>query len=501
MLDEIKSLVEFVNKCKVQHLEIFTREDFSSRKSKMGRLFEEFKTKEFGNKEELKAALYGDAALGYGFEKLFTRFQEKLANTLFFIDTRTAWFSERAIAYYNCSRRSYITRILLERGLRKFAISLVEKTLPTTLKYEFTDLSLFFLRTLMRHYSTTSVNFKKFITYKNDYLVQQEIYSKELTLEIMMDNIAYESNEINLKEKIIKEKELSESIRYSTQCLEEDPSIDTIIAASKILLYHFQKNKKYEEYKDTTIDVIGKIKLKPFKSIVTLESLIAAQLTITSINRDYETAELIRKEYFTEINIGNFNWYVINMYYVFTMMHALVFQKAYEIISVTISHKTFDKQPPVIKEAFLVFNAYIQFLIKLKMVEPADGSEFRLNKFLNQVPEYSRDKQGINIPILLIQILFFLVEKKHNRIIDRMESLNLYAYRHLKKDDSFRSQCFIRMLSELVKADFKRKGTVFRTEKILGKMKAVLFETFPGSTEIEIIPYEHLWEVVLNQLE
>jgi len=189
------------------------------------------------------------------------------------------------------------------------------------------------------------------------------------------------------------------------------------------------------------------------------------------------------------------------MYYVFTMMHALVFQKAYEIISVTISHKTFDKQPPVIKEAFLVFNAYIQFLIKLKMVEPADGSEFRLNKFLNQVPEYSRDKQGINIPILLIQILFFLVEKKHNRIIDRMESLNLYAYRHLKKDDSFRSQCFIRMLSELVKADFKRKGTVFRTEKILGKMKAVLFETFPGSTEIEIIPYEHLWEVVLNQLE
>ena len=148
-----------------------------------------------------------------------------------------------------------------------------------------------------------------------------------------------------------------------------------------------------------------------------------------------------------------------------------------------------------------MFNAYIQFLIKLKMVEPADGSEFRLNKFLNQVPEYSRDKQGINIPILLIQILFFLVEKKHNRIIDRMESLNLYAYRHLKKDDSFRSQCFIRMLSELVKADFKRKGTVFRTEKILGKMKAVLFETFPGSTEIEIIPYEHLWEVVLNQLE
>lgn len=501
MLDEIKSLVEFVNKCKVQHLEIFTREDFSSRKSKMGILFEEIKTKQFENKEELKNALYGNSALGYGFDKIFTRFQEKLANTLFFIDTRTAWFSERAVAYYNCSRRSYITRILLERGLRKFAISLVEKTLPTTLKYEFTDLSLFFLRTLMRHYSTTSVNLKKFLAYKNNYITQQETYSKELTLEIMMDNIAYESNEINLKKRIIKENELKESIHYSNLCLEGDPSIDTIIAASKILLYHFQKNKQYEAYRNTTIDVIQKIKLKPFKSIVTLESLIAAQLTITSINKDSVTADLIRKEYFNEINIGNFNWYVIHMYYVFTMMHALQFQKAYEVISITLNHKTFDKQPPVIKEAFFVFNAYIQFLIKLNVVEPMDGSEFRLNRFLNQVPEYSRDKHGINIPILLIQILFFLVEKKYNKIIDRMESLNLYAYRHLKKDDSFRSQCFIRMLSELVRADFKRKGTVFRTEKIFAKMKAVLFETFPGSTEIEIIPYEHLWDTVLNLLE
>ena len=77
MLDEIKSLVEFVNKCKVQHLEIFTREDFSSRKSKMGILFEEIKTKQFENKEDLKNALYGNSSLGYGFEKIFTRFQER----------------------------------------------------------------------------------------------------------------------------------------------------------------------------------------------------------------------------------------------------------------------------------------------------------------------------------------------------------------------------------------------------------------------------------------
>jgi len=120
---------------------------------------------------------------------------------------------------------------------------------------------------------------------------------------------------------------------------------------------------------------------------------------------------------------------------------------------------------------------------------------------LNQVPDYSRDKQGTNIPIILVQILFFLADKKYNKIIDRIESLNLYSYRHLKKDENFRSQCFIRMISEMVRADFRKTGTIFRTEKLFNKLQAVPIETYPNSAETEIIPYEDLWAMIVERLD
>ncbi len=503
MLSEIKSLVDFVNKCKVQHLEIFTREDFSEKKSKMGQLFEFIKKTDISDKDSLRKIFNGEHQFGYGFEKLFTRFQEKLSNTLFFIDTRTSLFSERAIAYYNCSRRSYIVRILLERGLRKFAISLVEKTLPISMRFEFTDLSIFFLRTLMRHYSTTNVNLKKYLKFKAYYITNLDMLNKEYVLEVMVNNIAYESNSIKyMSKKMIIESELQEIVQLAKQCLSENPSIDVIIHATKVLHYYFQLNKEYDSFKELTINTILKIKTKPFKSIVTLESLISAQLSISILNKDALTAEFIREKYFNDINIGNFNWYVIHLNYILTMMHSNHYQLAFSTVQFILNFKTFDKQPPVIKENMYILQAYAYFLLKIGKVDKSENySEFRINKFMNQVPKYSKDKEGSNISIILIQMLLFLADKNYSKFIDRMESLSLYAYRHLKKDVTFRSQSFIRMLSEMVKADFRKKGTKFRTDKLFEKLKTVSIDLYGTSTGYEIIPYEDLWKLVIDQLE
>jgi|GEM_PF-4951426 len=503
MINEIKSLVDFVNKCKVQHLEIFTREDFGKKKTKMGEMFELIRDLDLKTEDDLKTALYGDKILAYGFDKIYSRFQEKLSNTLFFIDTRTSLFSERAIAYYNCSRRAYITRILLERGYHKFSISLVEKTLPVSLKFEFTDLSVHFLKLLIRHYSTRTIDLKKFEKYKTRYLPAVQTLHTENRLEIMVANIAYESNAAHVaRHSLIPEDALLDSVETSESLLKGEASIDSIMAASKILQYYFKQNKNYGEYKKITAEALKKISAKPFRSVITIESLIHAQLIMTLVTRDVPSAEAIRSEYFNRINTGNFNWYVIHYYYALTLMHGKAYQKAYEVIQFILNYKTFGKQPPVIRENFYVLQAYTEFLLKIGRILPVEEAlDFRLNKFLNQVPEYSKDKQGVNISIILIQVLYFLADRKYTRIIDRMESLNLYAYRHLKRDESFRSQSFIRMLGEMVRADFRKKGTLFRTEKLSQNLKNTAIDAFPDAAEAEIIPYEDLWALILDQLD
>ncbi len=241
---------------------------------------------------------------------------------------------------------------------------------------------------------------------------------------------------------------------------------------------------------------------KSFISSNIVELHLVSMLKIAMITKDSKSAIDLNELYFQKLNNNSFNWYVCILYLIETFLHSHKYDLAHERFSFAVSQKKFKQQPPVITELFLIIQAYIHYLIELKKIIPTkDTPDFRLNKFLNQVPEYSKDKSGANVSILLIQILFLLKDGKYTKIIDRMEALKLYSYRHLRKDENFRSQCFFRMLNEMIRADFKKKGTLFRTEKWLKKLESVKIERFPNAADKEILPYEDMWELVLEQLK
>jgi len=81
-----------------------------------------------------------------------------------------------------------------------------------------------------------------------------------------------------------------------------------------------------------------------------------------------------------------------------------------------------------------------------------------------------------------------------------MESLNVYCHRYLRKDDTFRSNCFIKMLIVLPNAHFNKIAAIRKTEKLRNRLAEQPLETANQSSELEIIPYELLWELVLEIL-
>ena len=126
--------------------------------------------------------------------------------------------------------------------------------------------------------------------------------------------------------------------------------------------------------------------------------------------------------------------------------------------------------------------------------------EFKIGKFLNTTPVFSKDKRGINVSILLMHISYLLQRRDYSSIIDRIDSLNQYAYRYLRKDDSFRSNCMIKMVIQMAKADFNP----IRTERYTADMRTELGRVkLAGSgenIEIEIIPFEVLWSIMFKAL-
>ena len=99
-----------------------------------------------------------------------------------------------------------------------------------------------------------------------------------------------------------------------------------------------------------------------------------------------------------------------------------------------------------------------------------------------------------------MHIAFLLQRKDYNAIIDRTDSLNQYAYRYLRKDDSFRSNCMIKMVIQMTKADFNPIRTDRYTADLLKQLGSVSLAGSGENIEVEIIPFEILWDIMRKTL-
>jgi hypothetical protein len=148
----------------------------------------------------------------------------------------------------------------------------------------------------------------------------------------------------------------------------------------------------------------------------------------------------------------------------------------------------------------MVLEAYINFLVVAGQIQPQEDwprlPQFKFAKFFNNVPAYSRNKTGMNIPILILQAMYFIVVGKYGLVIDRTEALERYCSRYLKDDENLRHNCFFKLLVITVQANFHKGATERKATTIYNRM----VNAAERSIDIEIVPYETLWEIVLEHL-
>ena len=499
---EDQALVKLISKANVKYMEVFSKNDILPNTNKMSKIFELMNNnKEFDSIEELRIELNGSRKnTKASFERMYYRFEEKLVNTLFFIDTNSSLFNKREAAYYNCSKRLCLTRILVHKGLIESAFLMAKKTLPISLKFEFTEISLSLCRHLIRFYSTRQLSWNLFEKYMNIFNNLIQTFKAEMITQEFASRLDFmENGRHPLKNSIkrdIKKYDIEAKRFIKTQC-----SIDILINATRIIYHMYLSDGNYQKFKKWMNVIIDNVVNKKFESTVAIELLIYLKLRLGLIHKDTDEINRAYSDHFINLTQGSYNWFALHLNYFSSLLHCKDYNKCFTLLVNVLNHSAFNKQPNLIKERFYILEAYSYFLIKINKILYSGDKEFRINKYLNQVPEFTKDKAGVNIPIILSQVLFFLAEKKYGRLIDRMDSLDLYVYRYLKNDESFRSQCFIRIISEVIKAGFKKQGSIFRTKKLREKLIAVPLNAYPESADIEIIPYEDLWEMVLELLD
>jgi hypothetical protein len=219
--------------------------------------------------------------------------------------------------------------------------------------------------------------------------------------------------------------------------------------------------------------------------------------------KQYNEAHVIARSYFEHLTPGQLNWFVLKSYVILSHLHAREYNDAYIVLTEIRDNRSFASLTKGVAQTIVVYEAHIQFLDSIGRIEASKHApiKFRIYKFLNDIPIFAKDKRGLNIAILIVHVLFLLKDKKYSDIIDRIDALNQYCHRYLRKDDTFRSNCFIKMLLKVAKADFNRKRSERYAEPYVTKLNSTPLVLSDQTIEVEIIPYEDLWDMVLELLD
>jgi hypothetical protein len=173
------------------------------------------------------------------------------------------------------------------------------------------------------------------------------------------------------------------------------------------------------------------------------------------------------------------NAVVVQQYIFIAAMHEEKFAEAKKSIEVRKELSLSEQQ----KETLHIHEAYYLLLT---------NESIRLGKLLNEVPIFNQDKDGMNLNIMFIQLLTFIRDGRYNAFIDRTPGVIRYINRHLKRTTDKRSKYFLKLLVELEHISFD-KSKLSRL-KNLPKLESHSYSESLKNFEIEIVPYEKLWQ-------
>ena len=503
MIQELKELIHIVTKQKVSQIEILTESSQLDTKSR--RLLEGLRNETITSDEEAMQLLYPEGKR-QTYQKLKNRLYNRLLNTLFFIDVKK--YNKGEAGKIKDSLYKEYSQIMLIRGQghRELAINMATKLLEKSMRYEAFDISLLLSNILEEFYSVWQPNKRLLSYYANVYDETakkiRELRSITFIWTGLVESLmARRTNVLNEESSSYYIEELTKLNR-----IEGSSFLFNYRLYSSWIVFYWLKQDYHKQLE------ICKRALKSIRTSNQKDSIHGLSFInykgIAELNlRDYKSAENTLNSILYEYPLtpGKVHWLNIQNYLFLVKILRRKYYDAFEILYKVVNLRNFKKTDKKWREPWLIKEAYINLLIKIGKIdlEKLQGKKirkFRLSKFVNDVPLFFKDKRGQNVSILIAQFIFLLIENKTNAMHDRLDGLKQYSYRYLRNDSTFRSNCFIKMLLKIPGAGFHPVRVENHTKDLKKKLLSTPMMISEQSYEVEIIPYEDLWEIVMEIL-
>lgn len=500
-MDTLKELAVLITRNKAKSIEVLDPK--KRRDSKINEFYFELVEGNFATDEDAINHFYPGQEEGSNFRKLKASLKNRMLNTLFFLDVKKSNYTDRQSAYYECYKDWATINILLAKNAYKSCKELAKKVLRYADKYEFTELTRDVSRILRLHYGAQLGDAKQYQYYRETYETYDQICRWEDIAERHYTDIMIEyTNSKSSKDHLLifVEKALVEMDNYRQQS-----------SSYRLNLYYFLikliKQNMVNDFQAVYLageEMAVFFENKSYTAATPLQIAYYYQLLACTQLGQYKEGKKIALKCLDLQTEGSFNWFKYQELYFLLAMHSGEYQEAYRIYEEVENNPRMKFLPENVKEIWTIFWAYLYYLGSIEKLEVAEEnttfSKFRLGRFINETPIFSKDKRGMNIAILIIQTLFLIEQNKYNTAIDKLESLEKYCARYLHQEETLRSYYFLKMLLCFAKGAFHRVAVERKANSFIKKLNDIPLENANQTYKIEILPYEKLWNYSIERL-
>lgn len=402
-------------------------------------------------------------------------------------------FSAEERLHVTLLRKHTVARILLALGSKNHAIALYQDIYEKAKKVEEVNLLFCSTRRLFYYYSSKGNRprlAKKYYKECSHYL---EIQQNEINLE----HLFYEDTGRFVKSKYISQdlkSQIQKNWKYINQMFDQNQSKRFYYFYYIYGILYYESRRMFDEIPvlmATAIDHFEKKFLSNRTQILNFRyQKCNYLLKLDKLETIPQEIDLVQKNAIR----GGSHWQRSNEILCVYYLRTLQLESAIQHLSKMFSKRYLRGYSKRYTQRIELIKNYLYLYLMIIDYPEKPYKHLRVGKFMNSVPEFDADKKAMNISIIILQIMYFIIQKKHDKLEDRFESIDKYLSRNLKSDKKYRSHCFIKMLMQVHRSRFHPVAMRRNANKYYKLLLSTPIPDCPQPIEIEYLRYEDLWE-------
>ena len=492
-MDEIKDLIKIVTDHTRRNLPLLDLKNLHQNGNKEANLFLGIKNGEFSDDIQASSGIYGSEEVDFKFRMLKSRLNRKLLNHLFFMDFTSQSHTKATNLYQEALDYLHFSKMLLNIGEIKLGTKLLYKTIDMAKECEYTIVLIDCLRELREVYAKT-YRPKLFQNIKSQ-LAEYEALERneEKANAIFQESRLSINSTVNNRKKSFEP--FKEAISELKALYKKNNSYNIFEQYFKLEVWYNELTGEFDRVLELINDVEkdyskGKINQKRFDGPFVNFSKGNALIKL----KKFDEGSIFLETMLNEVDDTSKEWYAFAEKYVMLYIQNKQFDKASEIFFRVASNKSFGDLEEKELLRWNIFRSYLFYLTGNKKIV----KKFDHQSFLNETPEFIKENAGYNVAILILQIMN-KTDGDLSKLYNKLDALDDYVNRFLNNSFSKRTKTFCKLLHKISIHNRDYNMIVSKSKYLQEKLfeSEIAGESF---VDFEVVPYEFLWDNVLNEI-